>query len=73
MTGRRDRDVDIQLQLVRDAAIDAEAVGGVAVQVIAELVPKQERDDEADDDGPHAAPRCPFTVGRVRLRVKSGL
>lgn len=70
MTRGHDRDVDVQLQVVRDAAVHAKAVRSFAVQVIGQLVPEQERDDERDDDGPNAAPGRSLSICRVGLLRK---
>lgn len=52
-----------------DAAVDAERVCRLAVQVVVTLVPEKEGDHGSNDERPDAASRSPFSVRRVRLVV----
>lgn len=69
MTRSRNCDVDVELQFVCDAAVDAKRVCRLAVQVVVTLVPEKEGDHDSDDERPDAASRSPFAIRCVRLVV----
>lgn len=66
---RCDRSVEVDLEVVRDALVDAERIIRLPPQILPQLCPDQCPEQQADYDRKESTTGSPFAVRRVSLRA----
>ena len=62
--------IEVQLQLMRNASVDAERVICFSVEILLRFSPNQQRNDQSDQQCEETSTRSLLLVSRIGLRVR---